>query len=595
MDDSTIGRWCRVVGGLPLQDHDSPSARWLVALWATLLFLLPACGSDEGKGPKPEGAGTTSDAPEPHWFTEVTEGSGVSFTCEAHPKGQLLMPAIMGGGLALFDADGDGDLDIYFANGNDRLPAATTEAQQQNRFFRQVSPWKFVDATAESGLGCTGYSMGVAIGDVDADGDLDVYLNNFGPDVLYLNRGDGTFEDATRRAGIDVPGWSVSSAFVDYDRDGDLDIFVTQYVKFEGSKRCSDTAGRPEFCGPTAFPPCPDVLLRNEGNGKFTDVSKESGIAAVAAAGLGVVCDDFDADGWIDLYVANDAYANNLWVNRGDGTFVDEGVLRGVAFNMNGQAEAGMGVIAADFDGDTWTDLFMTHLVRESNTLYRNLGSDHGFQDDTGTSGLAASSMNFTGFGVAGLDVDLDGDLDLAIANGRVTHEVRNPTTKVKPPYDEYAEPNLFYTNRGNGKFQVDASHADAFTSAVEVGRGLVAGDIDGDGDLDLVLSNLESPARLYRNDAPRVGSWLVVRAIDGVTEVVGARIVIRDARRVQARTTSRALGYGSSGPASAHFGLPDPVEELSVRWPDGHRESFPVPELNRSLTVVRGTGRALP
>ena len=303
------------------------------------------------------------------------------------------------------------------ATGDSRAQPAGV-AEPVNRMFRQDETGRFVDVTEHSGLGDGGYGMGVAVADFDNDGLDDVYVTNDGPDRLYRNLGDGRFADVTEQAGIDVPGWSASAAFLDYDVDGFLDLFVTQYVDYDGSLECRGDAGRPEYCGPKESPPLHDVLLHNNGAGTFSDVSVASGIAMARAAGLGVACDDFNGDGRVDIYVTNDAYANHLWINRGDGTFSEQAVLFGAAYNFNGQAEAGMGIVSADFDHDGNVDLFMTHLVSESNTFYRNLGEGRGFTDESGQSGLAATSMVFTGFGTVALDADLDGDLDLAIVNG---------------------------------------------------------------------------------------------------------------------------------------------------------------------------------
>lgn len=527
---------------------------------------------------------------------DVAQESGVATRTRCFADERLLFPTIMGGGCAVFDADGDGDLDIYIVNGNEVLPSTAGGTDVSNRFFRQESPWRFVDATEESGLGDRGYGMGATVGDIDNDGDIDVFVTNYGPDRLYRNRGDGTFEDATAASGLGVPGWSVSAAFADIDRDGLLDLHVVQYLEYDPSVRCSDNAGRPEYCGPLSAPAARDRLFRNEGGGRFSDISESSGIASVAMAGLGVVADDFDGDGWVDLYVANDAYANNLWVNQRDGTFVDDAVLLGAAYNLNSQAEAGMGVVAADLDGDTWIDLFVTHLMMESNTYYRNLGGQ-AFEDSTGKSGLGASSMNFTGFGVAAADLELDGDLDLLVGNGRVRRGERHENASVPSPLEDYAEPDLIYRNDGDGRFRVSAEIAPAFSGAIEVTRGVIAADLDADGDLDAVITRLEGPVQLLRNDAERVGSWLRVRAIDPALgrDAIGARVSVPDGDRTRVRTVTHAQGYATAGPAEVHFGVVGSPTSLRVRWPGGEAEEFDLPGLDRALVVRRGEGRSVP
>ena len=499
----------------------------------------------------------------------------------------------MGGGIALFDGDGDGDLDLYLPGGSDALPIGTPATETTARYYRQVRPLVFEDATAQSGIDVRGFGQGVTVADYDNDGDLDILALNYGPDALLRNRGDGTFEDVTAAAGITSDQFSVSAAFADFDRDGHLDLFITRYIDFRPGMRCDDESGRAEICGPLSCPPLHDLLLRNEGDGTFRDVSAEAGIAAVAAAGLGVVCQDFDHDGWIDFYVTNDAYANHLWINQRDGTFAEESIVQGAAFNMNSQAEAGMGVVSEDFDGDGWQDLFMTHLVKESNTLYRNLGEGRGFIDATGPSGLGASSMRFTGFGTTAVDLELDGDLDLVIANGAVNkHSARAGDASLPEPWPLYAETNQIYLNDGAGKFTQDPGNA--FCAPEEVSRGSVAGDLDDDGDLDLIVVNLDSPLRVYRNDTTRARSWLRVRAVDPALGrlAIGARIEITDGDRVLARTVTHAVGYGSAGPAIPTFGVGEGVREITVIWPSGEAEVFPIAAVDREVVVRRGEGR---
>ena len=279
----------------------------------------------------------------------------------------------MGAGTALFDYDNDGDLDIYLTDGNDLLPDAVAGGLRTNRLYRQEADGRFVDVTTESGLGDNGYGNGMAIGDIDNDGDADVYVTNFGPDRLYLNTGDGRFEDVTASAGITDDGWSTSAAFFDYDLDGYLDLYVARYVD-HFVQQCYDDAGKRNYCGPLTWTPIHDILLRNNGDGTFSDVTEKAGIGSVAATGLGVACADFDENGLPDIYVAIDGYANHLRINQGDGTFEDKAILMGVAVNLHGQPEAGMGVDLADFTNDGRLDLFITHLCEETNTLYSDLG-----------------------------------------------------------------------------------------------------------------------------------------------------------------------------------------------------------------------------
>jgi hypothetical protein len=338
-----------------------------------------------------------------------------------------------------------------------------------------------------------------------------------------------------------------------------------------------------------------DVLLHNNGDGTLSDVAKHAGIARVVSAGLGVVCEDFNDDGWIDVYVANDLDANNLWINQGDGTFRDDALLLGAAYNMHGRAEAGMGVVAADFDNDGDFDLFMTHLGQETNTLYRNDGVAGVFVDVTGQCGLAVSSIPYTGFGTAAFDVELDGDLDIFVVNGRVQEQGVLAGSLLQAPFDRLAEPNLFYLNDGIGHFTLVEEPVASICQPLEISRGLAVGDIDADGDVDLVVSNIHSASRLYRNDTPRNGAWLMVRAVDPRLnrDAIGARVTVTCGDRRFSRTISRGFSYLSSSDARAHFGLGPArgIDAIDVRWPDGLLERFGGVPVNSAIVLGRGTG----
>lgn len=525
-------------------------------------------------------------------FTEVTAQLGLADTSESWPDGTYALHEITGGGVALFDYDDDGDLDIlqicFPPPGKDQAPAP-------NRLLQQQADGTFVDRTDSSGLGDPGYGQGVAIGDVDNDGDLDVYITNFGPDAFYSNNGDGTFREATLAAGLGGDSWGTSAAFRDYDRDGNLDLYVVNYVQFDPAIDCKSPNTVPDYCNPTRFKGTLDTLYRNNGNGGFTNVTSAAGIVSLGK-GLGVIATDLTGDGWVDFYVANDGEANQLWVNRGDGTFADEALIRGVAFNIYGRTEGSMGVTVGDANGDGQVDLFMTHLREETNTLYVARASGV-YTDNSAGSGLSASDLPFTGFGCGFVDFDNDGDLDLAVVNGGVSRGPVVPGTQVGTFWSQYAESNLLFQNDGQGRFTDVSASAGGFTARVEVSRGLAFGDIDGDGDLDLVETRLGGLPRLFRNDAPSPGThWLTVRAMIGKRDAIGAQVKLVTADKQYVRLVAPGDSYLSSHDRHVHFGLGgiDQVSALQVTWPDNSREHFRVPGVDRELTLHKGSGETL-
>jgi hypothetical protein len=475
----------------------------------------------------------------------------------------------------LFDADGDGDHDLLMTNGNlDPAEGRIRAGGPRNAFFLNDGG-RFVEATDPSGLGDPGYGMGLAVGDVDNDGDLDVYVANFGPDRLYLNDGHGVFTDGTIAAGLDVGGWSASSTFLDYDGDGWLDLFVTGYVRYQPSKRCTDAAGRADYCGPSVFAPQPDTLLRNRGDGMFDDVTVSSGISRGIGRGLGVVAFDANDDRRLDIYVANDGDPNHLWVQRDDGRFVDEALLHGLAYNLAGETEAGMGVLAEDLDGDAELDLFVTHLTEESNTLYVRGGA--AYADRSAESGLGAGSMPFTGFGVAAIDLELDGDLDLVVVNGRVSggFDGRDGGSD----WDRLAEPNSVFRNLGGGRFEAVPwqSHG--------VSRGIAVADLDGDGDEDWIVTNLQAAPQLWINEPAAPGHWLAIDA----PGAPGATVFLDLGGRRLVRRLDPAGSYLSSSEPVARFGLGDVtrVPEVVIVRADGTEQRVAVDRVDRIVSVT--------
>ncbi|MEM7246370.1 MAG: CRTAC1 family protein [Acidobacteriota bacterium] len=550
---------------------------------AVLLVLLALMGLACGKGSSGGG----------QLYVDRTAELGVEFRHQSGaPAGNYQMPEVVCGGVAVFDHDGDGRVDLYFSDGGDVLGKGSP-----NRLFRQLETGRFEDATEASGLGDEGYGFGAAVADIDNDGDLDVQVSNLRIDGLYLNDGSGRFRDVAPSYGYETSAWSTSAVFSDLDRDGYLDLFVCQYVQHDPEKRCFSPAGEHDYCGPRAFLPLSDRLFHNQQGRGFDDISSTSGIISTRGAGLGVISEDLSDDGWPDLYVANDGYANNLWVNQGNLTFLDDAMLAGVALNFAGHAEAGMGLAAADLDDDADIDIFVTHLTSETNTFYEKTGRGTSFVDATGRSGLSTSSLIHTGFGVWAFDAEHDGDLDLAIANGRVLRGKPNEQSDAPDPWNTLVEPNLFYENDGAGEFTV-SRRARVFSDRLSVTRGVVPFDLDDDGDLDLVVTNTEEDAQVLENVGAD-GAWLRVRAFDPRLnrDAIGAELRLVAGGRVMLRTIKGGSGYLNAAPAEAHFGLSDleSAQFLEVRWPDGLKEEHDVPGLNRQLVVERGAGRDQP
>ncbi len=545
------------------------------------------------------GPADTPAPPPPPWFEDVTAAVGLDFVHDAGPADgtKFFMPQAIGSGAAVFDFNGDGLPDIYLLNnGGPR--------GRPNQLFQQLPGGTFRNVSRGSGLDVAGYNMGVAVGDVNNDGRPDVLLTGYTGVRLFLNNGDGTFTDVTREAGLDNPSWATSAAFVDYDRDGWLDLVVVNYVDLDPSWPCAGLGGAPDYCPPSQFPGTVTRLFHNGGAAgrppgpavpRFEDRTMASGLGRVPGPGLGVACADFDGDGWPDILVANDGAANRLWINRHDGTFADEAVVRGIALNGTSQAQANMGIALGDVDGDGLLDVFVTHLTEETNTLWRQ-GPRGLFRDGTAAARLASPGWRGTGFGTALADFDQDGAPDLAIVNGRVSRG--KSAGGLGPHWSHYAERNQLFANDGTGRF-IDISTANAaFCGTAGVYRGLVAADIDGDGALDLLVTAVAGPVRLYRNVAPRRGHWLQVRAVDAARkrDAYGAEITVCAGGKRWVSGIYPAQSYLCSQEPRAHFGLgpADRVDAIEARWPDGTREGFAGGPADRAVQLVRGTGRRL-
>ncbi len=568
----------------------------ILAPLSSLSPLLAACCL-LGVGCRPPPAAEGPSAPP--WFRDVTEECGLRFVHDAGPTGAYFMPQIMGSGAALLDFDNDGQLDVYL------IQNAGPRSRSTNRLFRNRGGGRFEDVSAGSGLDVAGHGMGAAVGDVNNDGWPDLLVTEYGRLRLFLNNGDGTFRDVTKQAGLESVHWGTSACFFDYDRDGWLDLVVVNYLDYSPSRPCGD-ARKPDYCHPNAFPGTVTRLYHNlgpAGQVRFEDVTLKSGLGRKPGPGLGVVCADFDGDGWPDVFVANDSKPNHLWVNQRDGTFQEEAVVRGLAYNALGRAQANMGVALGDVSGGLLFDLFVTHLTEETNTLWRQ-GPRGLFRDETAAAGLAGSRWRGTGFGTALGDFDHDGALDLAVVNGRVARSTGPPRPADEFPPDlppfwrDYAERNQLVANGGGGKFRDVSPENKPFCGTAAVARGLACGDLDGDGALDLLVTTAAGPARLYRNVAPNRGHWLMVRALDPALQrdAYGAEVTVRAGGRRWRRWLNPGSSYLCSNDPRAHFGLgtAERVDAVEVLWPDGAAEVFPGGAADRVVVLRKGEGKPI-
>ena len=548
-----------------------------------VVLLLAGCTGQSSSTPV---EGTQSGATHsPPWFVEASRSAGVAFSHQINDERRYYMPETIGGGVALIDHDGDGDLDIYLVQsgviGGDR------SSGPGNQLFRNDGELHFTDVTSEAGVGDRGYGIGVTCGDCDRDGDVDIYVTNLGANVLYLNDGNGTFTDVSREAGVADAGFGSSAAFGDLDGDRYPELFISNYIRWSKAQEidCQSGMGTPDYCSPNNYlAPAPDSLYRNNGDGTFENVSNSSGIRAVSGNGLGVTLADFDGDQLTDIYVANDGTPNQLWRNLGNGSFVDVAVLSGCAVNIDGASEAGMGVQGVDCDEDGDLDLFMSHIRNETNTFYRNDGGN--FTDTTVLTGLAAASRDFTGFGLGFHDFDHDGVLDLYVANGRVLRGAK--TYREDAPY---AEPNQIFRGLGNGRFKEVLPRGGTATELIETSRGTAFGDLDGDGDIDIVVANSGGPARILINEAPKVGGSVTFELVDFEgCESPGTPLVIEIGERKMHRRSERGYSYCASNDPRVHVGLggAEGVDRVTVRWPGGKVDVYPGPFTSGSTVTLR-------
>lgn len=575
-----------------------------------LLFTMMtvAAGCSTGGAPA---AGPAMPAPSPapgDWFTDRAKESGLDFVHFNGMTGKFYQPEIMAPGVALFDFDNDGDLDVYLVQGrmlDDDIPLLPPQpGPLRDRLYRndlQVAAdgsrtLRFTDVTAQSGIGSRGYGMGVAAGDIDNDGFIDLYLTGVGRNQLYRNNGNGSFSDVSKSSGTDDPdNWGVSASFFDYDRDGWLDLFVGNYLNYtlQTHTPCFGPSGAPDYCRPEVYGAQPNRLYRNLGNGRFADVTIASGIARAFGPALGSLATDANGDGWLDLFVTNDEQENQLWINQKDGTFVNTALVAGVALGASGERKANMGVDAGDFDADGDEDFFVTELISQGSSLWVNDGTGT-FEEQSARLGIRGPSLPYTGFGAAWLDVDNDGWLDLLAVNGDVNQNVKTLARRDDPfPLGQRRQ---LFRNTG-GRFEDVSDKAGAAFGQAEVGRGAAFGDIDNDGDTDVLVANGAGPVRLLVNNLGSTHHWLGLRLVNTTAkrDMVGARVEVHHGSGPALVRRARADGsYASANDPRVLVGLGDSdrTSRVRVTWPDGRIEEWSSVPADKYTTLTQGTAK---
>ena len=602
---------------------------WRTAL--LLVLLLAGCNADRDASAPSRTAGT-AETGEPDWFVDRAQEAGIDFVHFNGMSGEFYFPEIMAPGVGLLDYDNDDDLDIYLVQGTVLGPAKTAgdvasglsrklqsrPNRPRGRLLRNdlevradgTRTLRFTDVTERSGITAFGFGIGVATGDVDNDGCVDLYLTNFGPNQMFRNGCDGTFTDVSKRSGTDDPRFSVSASFVDYDRDGWLDLYVGNYLDYsiETNQKCFLVSGERDYCPPTAYRAQPDRLYHNDRDGTFSDVTGKALVGGEFGPALGVTAADFNGDGWPDIYVANDNHDNLLWINQRDGTFRNTALAAGAALTADGKAEASMGVDAGDFDDDGDEDLFMTELTGEGANLYVNDGKGV-FEDRSAVSGLGPRSLAYTGFGTAWVDFDNDGRLDILTVNGTIS--ASEALRRANDPFPFHQRKQLF-RNVGNGQFEDVTDRAGASFLLSDVGRGAAFGDIDNDGSVDVLIGNDGGPTRLLMNNIGRHKHWLGLRLRgERVSrDMQGARVAVfrssnqaRDASgTIEGRANGSALwrrartdgSYASANDPRVLVGLGESTDAPRVRvvWPSGRVEEWSSVPVDRYTTLREGSGR---
>jgi hypothetical protein len=564
-----------------------PSDQKTPAFALVFCVLVTACNSPE----RPAAVAVSSTA---DWFSDQAQAVGLDFVHVNGMTGQYYLAEIMAPGVGIFDFDNDGDLDVYAVQS--QLLKKGEPASAQDRLYRNdlhvgsdgSRTIRFTDVTARAGLIRRSYGMGIATGDIDNDGWTDLYLTRLGADALLKNNRDGTFTDIFAMAGLTDPGWTVAASFLDFDRDGWLDLFVSTYLRYsiETESTCVGPTGARDYCNPQNYPALPGRLFRNARNGTFQDVTVTSGVTKEYGPALGTLAFDANNDGWLDLYVANDGSENQLWLNQRDGTFSNAALLAGVAVNGDGRPEGSMGVDAADFDNDGDEDVVITNLGGEGSTLYANQGEGI-FRDVAAATGVRSRSLPLTGFGTAWIDADNDGWLDLLTVNGAIQTIQTLADSGDRFPLHQRKQ---LLRNLGNGRFEDVTMTAGSVFALSEVGRGASFGDVDNDGDVDVVVANNNGRMRLLLNERGNRRRWLGIRAVSGEgRDALGALVGIVSNDGVTRWLRVRTDGsYASASDPRVLFGLGESqdIVRIRIRWPNGRAEDWPNTATNQWLTL---------
>src|ERR1051325_4081330 len=530
-----------------------------------------------------------SSPPQPIKFTDITAQAGITFKHVASPDKKFIVES-MSGGVALFDYDNDGLLDIFFVNSL-TVDLVKSKGKTKSALYHNDGNGKFTDVSDKAGVSDIGWGMGVSVGDYNNDGFEDLYVTCLGPDHLLKNNGNGTFTDVTAKAGVSDPRWSTGASFVDYNHDGYLDLFVSNYVDF-------DINNLPEFgqgktcqyksiavqCGPRGLKGAGDTLFRNNGDGTFTDVSKEAGVSDPNGYyGMSILTGDFDDDGWVDIFVANDSTPNFHYRNKGNGTFEEIGFTAGTAVNENGSEQGSMGVTAGDYDHDGRLDIFITNFADEYNTLYHNDGKNS-FTDLSYAAKVAAVSLPYVGWGTKFFDYDNDGWVDLFVANGHVY-----------PQLQTFQQRNFIHKNNRDGTFSEIAEQLGAPFKEKRAGRGVAFGDLDNDGDVDIVINNLDGAPQILRNDGGNTNNSVLVKLI-GVKsnrDGIGARVKVVSGDLMQLDEVRSGESYISQNDLRLHFGLEKrtKINLIEIRWPSGVTDKVTNANVNKIVTIKVGQG----